>query len=128
MTDATLYDLMGGEAGVRALVDAFYDVMDTHPQAQAIRAMHPADLTESRRKLFFFLSGWAGGPQLYLQTYGHPRLRMRHFPFPIDSAARDQWLMCMTVALEATPMHPAVRDHLKQAFATIAEAMRNQGD
>lgn len=124
----SLYEAMGGEAGVRALVEAFYDVMDTLSEAQDIRAMHPADLTESRRKLFFFLSGWAGGPPLYMQTYGHPRLRMRHLPFAIGGAERDQWLLCMNIALEATPMHPAARAHLQQAFAQIAEAMRNQAE
>jgi hemoglobin len=84
-TPPTLYDLLGGEPEathkIREIVEAFYDVMDSDEKAKTIRLMHPEDLTSSREKLFMFLSGWTGGPQLYIERYGHPFLRRRHLPF-----------------------------------------------
>lgn len=127
MTDApSLYELLGGETGLRALVDRFYDIMDSAEEARTIRALHPADLTNSRDKFFMFLSGWSGGPPLYIQTYGHPRLRMRHMPFPIGSTERDQWLWCMNKALDEGGYQPAVVEHLKGRFAEIADFMKNK--
>src|SRR5689334_12758196 len=92
MAEPTLYDLLGGADGLRALVDRFYDQMDTAPEATHVRALHPASLEGSREKLFLFLSGWSGGPPLYIERYGHPRLRMRHNPFSIGVRERDEWL------------------------------------
>ena len=83
---------MGGEPRVRELVDRFYDLMDAVPEYYGIRKMHPADLAGSRDKLYRFLSGWLGGPPLYMETYGHPMLRARHLPYAIGSAERDAWL------------------------------------
>ena len=120
------YDPIGGEAGVRALVDAFYDAMDPRPDCAAIRAMHPDDLSESRDKLFEFLSGWMGGPPLYVQKRGHPRLRARHLPFSIDEAARDQWMACMYDALQATVDDAALRERLYLSFLRVAEHLRNR--
>ena len=122
----TLYEQIGGEAGVRKLVDRFYDLMDTDPQAAGIRALHPAELTGSREKLFLFLSGWMGGPSLYIQRHGHPRLRARHLPFPIGEAERDQWLYCMNRALGEVITDPLTHQHLMHSFAQIADFMRNQ--
>jgi hemoglobin len=124
----THYDLLGGDAGIRALVDRFYDLMDTAPEAAGIRTLHAASLKVSRDKLHKFLSGWTGGPQLYVEQYGHPRLRMRHFPFPIASRERDEWLWCMDRALAAHPMDDALRAFLKERFAALADHMRNQPD
>ena len=83
----TTYEQMGGEPGIRALVDRFYELMDTLPEAATIRAMHPADLSESIEKLVLFLIGWSGGPPAYVTKYGHPRLRARHLPFAVDDEA-----------------------------------------
>ena len=94
------YEFLGREDGIRALVDRFYDVIDTLPDAAAIRAMHPPDLTESRDKLYFFLVGRFGGPPLYEQRFGHPRLRGRHMPFAIDTDAAEAWMLCMDTALD----------------------------
>lgn len=84
---STFYDLLGGENGgtekIRQLVDTFYNIMESYPKAAGIRAMHPTDLAIVREKLFMFLTGWTGGPQLYIERYGHPRLRQRHMPFSI---------------------------------------------
>lgn len=121
----SLYDLIGGEAGLRSLVDRFYDIMDSAPEATGIRALHPKNLTTSREKLFMFLSGWAGGPALYAEKYGQPRLRQRHMPFSIGEVERDQWLWCMNKALDESKVHPVVIEQLKSRFADIADFMRN---
>jgi hemoglobin len=123
-----LYELLGGETGVRALVDRFYDLMDSAPEAQDIRTLHAASLKQAREKLFMFLSGWSGGPPLYIEKFGHPKLRMRHMPFPIGVRERDQWLWCMNRAIDAGEYHPAVTEHLKTRFAEIADFMRNKED
>ena len=122
----TPYQLLGGEGVLRQLVTRFYAIMAQSPEAATIRAMHPADLSSSRDKLFEFLSGWLGGPDLYVEKYGHPRLRARHLPFAIGEAERDQWLACMTQAMNEIPMEPALRQHLDQAFFKIADFMRNR--
>jgi hemoglobin len=124
----SLYEMLGGETGVRALVDRFYDLMDSAPEARDIRKLHAASLKQSREKLFMFLSGWSGGPPLYMQKFGHPKLRMRHLPFAIGARERDQWLWCMNRAIDAGEYHPAVVEHLKTRFAEIADFMRNQGE
>jgi hemoglobin len=117
---------LGGEAGVRRLVDRFYDLMDELPEASHVRAMHPDDLVESREKLWMFLCGFLGGPQLYIERHGHPRLRARHLPFPVDEAARDQWLLCMSRALEEQVPEELLRMQLGQTFARVADHMRNR--
>lgn len=120
--------MLGGETGLRSLVDRFYDVMDSAPEAATIRAFHAKSLKQSREKLFMFLSGWSGGPQLYVERFGHPRLRMRHMPFAIGTVARDQWLGCMNKALEESQLDPHVVVYLKVRFAEVADFMRNQAE
>jgi hemoglobin len=117
--------LIGGKTGLRALIDRFYDVMDASPEAAKIRAFHAKSLKQSREKLFMFLSGWSGGPQLYVEKFGHPRLRMRHMPFSIGTAERDQWLWCMNKALDESQIDPRVVALLKVRFAETADFMRN---
>ncbi len=122
----SLYDLIGGEKKLRALVDRFYDLMDSSPEAKDIRALHAASLKSSREKLFMFLSGWSGGPSLYIEKYGHPRLRQRHMPFSIGEAERDQWLWCMNKALDESELLPSVVTHLKTRLSEVADFMRNK--
>jgi hemoglobin len=122
----TPYEKLGGASGVRTLVDRFYDLMDTLPEAAHIRAIHPENLSGSRDKLFKFLSGWLGGPSLYIQEYGHPMLRARHLPFPIGDAERDAWMLCMRRALETFDLDALTREHLTQAFHKTATHMRNR--
>ncbi len=122
----TFYELVGGAENVRALVDRFYDLMDELPEAKLVRDMHATSLRSSRQKLFEFLSGWMGGPQLYIEKHGHPRLRMRHFPFEIGTEARDQWLICMDRALDDVVADEAVREQLRDSFTNIADHMRNR--
>ena len=122
----SLYELIGGENGLRKLVERFYDLIDSAPQAAQIRALHPKSLKQSREKFYLFLSGWSGGPQLYVEKYGHPRLRMRHMPFSIGMVERDQWLWCMNKALDEMQLHPLVLEHLKTRFAETADFLRNR--
>ena len=119
------YERIGGEAGVRRLVHRFYEIMDTMPEAAGIRDLH-ADMARAQDRLFMFLSGWMGGPSLYTEQFGHPRLRMRHMPFPIGESERDQWMACMTQALDETVDDVALRNELRDAFYKIADFMRNQ--
>jgi hemoglobin len=126
MNDQTPYDMLGGEAGVRQLVERFYDVMESETQASHIRAMHAKSLRASREKLFLFLSGWLGGPDLYVQKYGHPMLRRRHMPFAIGKQERDQWMHCMRKALDDMPIDAQLKARLAQAFLATADHMRNQ--
>ena len=118
--------MLGGETGVRSLVDRFYDIMDSSPEVERIRSFHAKSLKQSREKLFLFLSGWSGGPQLYVERFGHPRLRMRHMPFPIGSMERDQWLWCMNKALDESGLDPRLVEILKSRFAQTADFMRNK--
>ncbi|MEN9502207.1 MAG: hypothetical protein RI964_1492 [Pseudomonadota bacterium] len=122
----THYDMVGGEAGVAQLVTRFYDLMDELPEAWELRKIHTEDLQSARDKLFKFLSGWLGGPGLYEAEYGHPRLRMRHLPFPVDSQMRDQWLLCMNQALDEQISDELLNMQLKSAFASVADHMRNR--
>jgi len=122
----THYERIGGEPQVRALVERFYQYMDELPEAYGIRKMHGPDLAPLREKLFEFLSGWMGGPQLFVQKYGHPMLRRRHLPFAIGNDERDQWLLCMRLALADTVADDRLREELYAAFVKVADHMRNQ--
>ena len=126
----SLYDLLGGEPEatnqIREIVEAFYDVMDSDEKAKTIRQMHPEDLTSSREKLFMFLTGWTGGPQLYIERYGHPFLRRRHLTFNIGIDERDQWIYCMTKGMLNLKMDDKKIKALLNALYPIADFMRNQ--
>jgi hemoglobin len=124
--DDTPYRLLGGDAGLRRLVDRFYDLMDEVPEYHGIRKLHPQDLAGSREKLQLFLSGWLGGPPLYVEKYGHPMLRARHLPFAIGVAERDAWLACMLQAMEDTDVAEPLREALLKAFFGTADWMRNR--
>jgi len=125
-TEVTLFDQIGGEPAIRALVKDFYHYMDTLPEVADIRAQHDPNLESAIEKLSLFLIGWSGGPQVYIEKYGHPRLRARHLPFKIGIKERDQWLYCMFKALDDSQIVQPHRDELKKSFAHIANFMRNQ--
>lgn len=122
----TAFDLIGGELKVRELVDRFYDLMDLEPEFASIRQMHPDSLDSSRDKLFWFLCGWLGGPDLYVSRFGHPRLRARHLPFAIASVERDQWLRCMAWAMQDCEVELQLQERLMQSFFNTADWMRNR--
>ena len=123
---STFYELLGGAEKVRDLVETFYDVMDRDEKASTIRAMHSADLTVAREKLFMFLTGWTGGPQLYIERYGHPRLRARHMPFAIGEAERDQWMYCMIRAMNLLKLDERLMQKLAEQLYGVADFMRNK--
>jgi hemoglobin len=122
----THYQRIGGAEKVRALVQRFYQLMDELPEAYGIRKLHAQDLQNASDKLYKFLAGWMGGPQLYVEQYGHPMLRARHLPFSISSTERDQWLLCMNQALSEVVEDAALCQELSDAFAKVADHMRNR--
>jgi hemoglobin len=121
----TAFELMGGERAMRALVERFYDLMDLEPAYAALRAAHGPDLVSAREKLNWFLCGWMGGPQHYVERFGHPRLRMRHMPFKIGILERDQWLACMDQAMGELGVDAGLRARLNASFFQTADWMRN---
>jgi hemoglobin len=122
----TPFQWIGGEAIVRALVDRFYDLMDLEPAYAALRAVHGSDLSGAREKLFLFLCGWLGGPQYYVDKYGHPMLRARHLPFAIGIQERNQWVACMDQAMGEVGVAPELRERLHGSFMNTADWMRNK--
>jgi len=122
----SVYERLGRETVLRRLVQRFYQHMDAIPEAKPIRAMHAPDLGNAQDKLFMFLSGWMGGPSLYIEKYGPPMLRRRHLPFAIDESARDQWMLCMKHALDEVVEDQPLRDELMFALHGVADFMRNR--
>lgn len=124
----SLYARLGGAPAIHALVDRFYALMDELPEAYTVRKLHPESLAGSADSLFKFLSGWFGGPPLYISERGHPRLRMRHAPYAIGTVERDEWMLCMRLALAEQVADAALREAVEQAFAAMADHMINTGD
>ena len=124
--EISLYEQMGGSPKIQQLVDRFYHHMDTLPEVKGIRDMHPTSLEGSIEKLFEFLCGWTGGPQLYIEKHGHPRLRARHLPFKIGVHERDQWLLCFFKALEDCEIEAGPKKILMSSIGRLADHMRNQ--
>lgn len=122
----TAFSRIGGEPAIRRLVKRFYEQMDTLPEAYGIRKMHQADLSSAEEKLFCFLCGWLGGPQLYLEKFGDPRLRARHLPFAIGSAEAEQWMLCMRQAMAEVVTDEALRASLDKSLTELAYHMRNR--
>lgn len=120
------YVRLGGDQKVRELVDRFYDLMELEPAYAVLRQLHAPDLTQARDKLYWFLSGWLGGPQHYVERFGHPRLRGRHMPFAVGEVERDQWMSCMVQAMEELELDPQLRQELRAAFFKTADFMRNR--
>lgn len=123
---SNLYELIGGAEKLREMVDRFYDLMELEPEFSGIRILHPAPIDSSRDKLFWFLSGWMGGPDLYIEQFGHPRLRARHMSFSIGVSERDQWLCCMAWAMQDVGIEEGLQQHLMTSFYQTADWMRNK--
>lgn len=122
----TLYQAIGGDATVKALTDRFYELMDTLPEAARCRAIHPPDLSGSAEKFYDYMSGYLGGPPIYMEKRGHPMLRRRHFVAEIGPAERDEWLLCFRQALEETVHHPKLRELILPAIEKLAHHMQNK--
>ena len=124
----TLFDEIGGYEKIKDLVNQFYDLMELDSQFSELRKVHPKELDSSREKLTMFLSGWTGGPNLYIEKYGHPKLRARHLPYPINLVMRDQWLQCMGQAMIDVQLPEQLWERLLKAFFDTADWMRNQAN
>jgi hemoglobin len=122
----TLYEAIGGEATVHNLVRRFYHLMDTLPEAARCRAVHPPSLEGSEAKLFDYLTGYLGGPPVYVEKYGHPRLRSRHFGAAIGPQERDEWLLCFRLALDETIDNEKLRDIIWPPVERLALHMQNK--
>lgn len=125
-TEATPYDLIGGEAVVRRLANRFYEIMDTNPAARHIRAMHGEDLEPIKQLLFEFLSGWLGGPMLYFDRPQRRCIMSAHRPFAIGDVERDEWMACMRIAMDECRLPLDMRALLDQAFLRMANAFRSR--
>jgi hemoglobin len=127
MTEATLYEQLGGMPFFERLVDRFYDGVETD---EVLRPLYPdqEDLAGARRRLTLFLVQYWGGLTTYLEERGHPRLRARHFPFAIGTAERDRWLVHMRAAIDASDAPADARSRLHEYMTMAAEAMRNRED
>ncbi|MBJ7309132.1 group II truncated hemoglobin [Rugamonas sp. CCM 8940] len=124
----SLYEVIGGETRVREMVDRFYDLMELEPEFALLRSVHPPTLDNARDRLFWFLTGWMGGPDAYIERFGHPRLRARHMPFAIGTQERDQWLRAMAWAMEDVGIAEDLRLRLMESFYQTADWMRNKPD
>lgn len=122
----TLYEAIGGDATVRALTDRFYDLMDSLPEAARCRAVHPPDLTGSRQKLYDYLTGYLGGPPVYVEKHGHPMLRRRHFIASIGPEERDEWLLCFRLAMQETIASDKLREIIWTPVERLAHHMQNR--
>jgi hemoglobin len=120
------YERIGGEEKVRALVQRFYQIMDGTPEMQDLRKIHAPSLKGSEEKLFMFLSGWMNGPQLFVEKFGHPKLRQRHLPVAIGNKERDDWMKCMTQAMNDVVEDEVLRKELLDALGKVADFMRNK--
>lgn len=127
----TPFEAFGHQDRILELANRFYDVMEreeleltaVHRQSEPGR-IHP----ETRMRFALFLVGWLGGPPVYMQQFGHPRLRMRHRHVPIDSEMRDAWLRAMTKAMDELEIGGTLREFLDRRFADVAEFLRNVPD
>ena len=122
----TPFEWIGGEGAVKQLVDRFYDLMVLEPDYTALRAAHGSDLSQARERLFMFLCGWLGGPNLYVERFGHPRLRARHLPFSIGIKERDEWVACMQQAMREVSTPQPLMARLTESFMQTADHMRNR--
>lgn len=121
----SVYTRMGGAPAIHRLVERFYRLMDELPDTHGVRQLHPESLSGSADSLFKFLSGWFGGPPLYVHERGHPRLRRRHAPYAIDEVMRDEWMLCMRLALAEQVEDPALRASVECAFSDMADHLIN---
>jgi hemoglobin len=123
----TPYDRLGGEAGIRRLTHRFYELMDTLPEASACRAVHPPSLANGEQRLFEYLSGWLGGPSLYIERHGRPMLRRRHLRVPIGGDEVRGWLLCFHRAWDEQVKDPALSLEVVPQIEKLAHHMQNRG-
>ncbi|TDK39153.1 globin [Rhizobium deserti] len=123
----TLYEAIGGKTTIAKLVQRFYELMDTLPEAARCRAVHPPSLKGSQAKLQDYLTGYLGGPPVYVEKHGHPRLRSRHFGAAIGPQERDEWILCFRRAMDETIDNPKLREIIWPTIERLAHHMQNKG-
>jgi len=126
-TSESLYSRLGGEAVLRQFVSHLYAFMDEAEVVQPVRKMHSQDLSYAADRLFMFLSGMLGGPPLYMEAFGHPRLRRKHLSFSIGDEERDQWLLCAQYAADQLAVEETIRTELMMVLSRMADHLRNKG-
>ena len=122
----TPYDRMGGEPGIRRFTQRFYALMETLPEAAACRAVHPPNPANAEQRLFEYLSGWLGGPSLYVARHGRPMLRRRHLRAPIGAEEVRVWLICVHRGDEQIT-DTALGDEVLPQIGKLAHHMQNCG-
>lgn len=120
----TPYLELGGDESVRLLVKTFYDIIEN--ESPLLRDMLPRNLSTTREKLYEYMSGWLGGPPLYSNKRGHPRLRMRHMPFSIGEDEAKEWMRCMSKAIDQRDLSTQLNSFLTTKLADLATHMKNQ--
>jgi len=123
--DAT-HRALGGVEAIRRLVEAFYDEMDTLPEARRIRDLHPSDLEVSIDKLARFLSGWTGGPKLYSEKYGPIKIPIFHQHLPVGEEERNAWLLCMERALDRMDHPDDLKAYMLRELFVPADRIRQR--
>jgi hemoglobin len=125
MSEQSIYEMVGGDATFEKLVDIFYQKVEAD---ELLRPMFPEDLEPGKRWQYLFLTQFFGGPARYQQERGHPRLRMRHMPFPINQAARDHWLAHMLAAIDEVGIPEPARSEMRDYFERGSAFMINAED
>jgi hemoglobin len=124
--EPNIYELAGGDAPFRRLVDAFYARVE---RDQLLRPLFPADLEPGKQRQFLFITQYFGGPARYNEQRGHPRLRMRHAPFVIGQAERDAWAGHMLAAIDEAgfvePARTALREYFERSATFLINANPN---
>ncbi|GAB4510451.1 MAG: globin [Anaerolineae bacterium] len=120
--EQTVFEMVGGEPTFKQLVEVFYAKVEAD---DVLRAIFPEDLEPGKRWQQLFLMQFFGGPTMYAEERGHPRLRMRHMPFPIDAGARDRWLGHMLAAIDEVGIQEPAREMMRSYFERAADHMIN---
>ncbi|MFN3622489.1 MAG: group II truncated hemoglobin [Hyphomicrobium sp.] len=125
---ASLYDLVGGEDGLRNLVETFYDIVEFEPEGRALHVLHLRGhgVAHSRIEQLNFLSGFLGGPKLYVQKYGHSDVRQMHEHVEINAEAKDAWLNCMSIAIDRVGLPADIKARLMAPFTRVATILVNR--
>jgi len=121
----TVYEQLGGDEPFRRLVDAFYARIEND---RVLRHLFPEDLGPGKENQFLFLTQYWGGPPRYAEQRGHPRLRMRHFPFAIGQAERNAWVSNMLAAIDEAGIPEPARTQMREYFQNAATFLINQND
>lgn len=125
MRPDTAFQKIGGELGVKRLVETFYDIVETDPRGELVHQMHFGrfGMDHVRDAQFAYLCGFLGGPRYYVERMGHSDLRLIHEHLEIDRDQADAWLDCMTAAIDQIGLDPSLKEILMRGFTRAADAL-----